>query len=762
MLKLDCFIRFKVLIFIALVLFENFSFAQNTRWEDYFSYFDISKIEIIGDELYSATEGGLFSYNINNNEISKISKVNGLSGVVVTGFSYNDDYQTFLIGYEGGMFDVFTPDGISLNVDLIIDNDFQGNKSIKHISNSGDYAVLSMDFGVLYFNIPRKEVSETIYFRQLGSYIKVKESIIYGDEIYAITSEGIYSKNIDFMLPNFSEWSHDFSGVSFDNICEFNGQLLASSGNTIWIKSDVASSWQVFGTQSNLKDLVSENGFLSVVSLNSVTVYDENLNLVHTNTFGNELNTGVYISNTIYAGTSLYGLIDENNNQYAPDGPYKNKSFTVNTIDDKIWISSGGVSSFTVDDNTDYGYYYYDGLKWNHISSSFLNGANNIMDVIPNPNNLDEVYVICYDYGREGIIKVENQASIEVFNHLNSVISEPNHLVSGIFDDSGNLFVSERDNYLGGGAYGHAIIALNATGSFSKIDLNSKNISPSPRTAISKPIIDNKGFLYVAGPRDDGVIVLDYNKTPLNQSDDKLYLISTDENQGNLPSNNAVCVELDNSGDLWIGLVDGLRVLQNPRDAVTQESFATKRVVIEENGVGEELLREIQVNDIATDKANRKWIATENSGVFYVSPDGSEVYKNFTITNSPLPTNTIRDIAINHDKGIVYFATTKGTVSYKSDVSIEADDFSNVLVYPNPVRPNYSGNVIIRNLMDNATIKITNIVGDLVYEARSEGGVVEWNQQNLQGKKVASGIYIIFMTNFDGTKTSSKKIAIVR
>jgi hypothetical protein len=43
-------------------------------------------------------------------------------------------------------------------------------------------------------------------------------------------------------------------------------------------------------------------------------------------------------------------------------------------------------------------------------------------------------------------------------------------------------------------------------------------------------------------------------------------------------------------------------------------------------------------------------------------------------------------------------------------------------VYPNPVRPQYDGTVKIAGLINRANVKITDIAGNLVYEAISEGG----------------------------------------
>jgi hypothetical protein len=76
-------------------------------------------------------------------------------------------------------------------------------------------------------------------------------------------------------------------------------------------------------------------------------------------------------------------------------------------------------------------------------------------------------------------------------------------------------------------------------------------------------------------------------------------------------------------------------------------------------------------------------------------------------------------------------------------------------VYPNPVRPQYDGTVKIAGLINRANVKITDIAGNLVYEAISEGGTMEWDTTALviQG---GLGVYD-FISAQDGVETKVKK-----
>jgi hypothetical protein len=155
-------------------------------------------------------------------------------------------------------------------------------------------------------------------------------------------------------------------------------------------------------------------------------------------------------------------------------------------------------------------------------------------------------------------------------------------------------------------------------------------------------------------------------------------------------------------------------------------------------------------------------IGTFDSGVFYISSDGQKTYAIFNKDNSPLPSNTIIDIEINEKTGEVFFATENGLVSYNGIPTKGREDFESVVVYPNPVRPEFNGNVIITGLMDKANVKITDIEGNLVHEAISEGGTIEWDTRVFGKKKVASGVYMVLLSSDDGVLTKVKKVMVVR
>ena len=247
-----------------------------------------------------------------------------------------------------------------------------------------------------------------------------------------------------------------------------------------------------------------------------------------------------------------------------------------------------------------------------------------------------------------------------------------------------------------------------------------------------------------------------------NESSNTFKKITFGADQGNLPIQDVRAVAVDTKNQLWIGTTKGLRVLSNVNNFQTESQLTTESIIILEDNLAQELLYEQFITDIEVDGANNKWIATADAGVFMVSPNGQETKYHFTTDNSPLPSNVINDISINSSTGEVFIATSKGLISFKGIATSASENLSNVYVYPNPVRPEYQGTVKINGLLNKANVKITDVAGNLVYEATSEGGTLEWDTTAFGKYRVASGVYMIFISAQDGGETKVKKVMIIR
>ncbi|NVK83332.1 MAG: T9SS type A sorting domain-containing protein, partial [Cytophagia bacterium] len=160
------------------------------------------------------------------------------------------------------------------------------------------------------------------------------------------------------------------------------------------------------------------------------------------------------------------------------------------------------------------------------------------------------------------------------------------------------------------------------------------------------------------------------------------------------------------------------------------------------------------------DPANRKWFGTRSNGLWLFSETGEELIHHFTIDNSPLPSNHILSIAIEPKSGELLITTDKGAISFRSDSTEGTDRHENVKVYPNPVAPDFNGQIVIEGLVNNAQLKVTDISGKLVKEIRANGSTAIWNGRDLNNSRVKSGVYLVFSSSQDGLETYVAKIVV--
>jgi hypothetical protein len=217
-------------------------------------------------------------------------------------------------------------------------------------------------------------------------------------------------------------------------------------------------------------------------------------------------------------------------------------------------------------------------------------------------------------------------------------------------------------------------------------------------------------------------------------------------------------------GNIWVGTDKGIVVYYSPSRVFDDDHFYGQQIIVPRNdgtGLADILLGTEKVTAIAVDGANRKWIGTAKSGIYLVSEDGLEEVHHFTEENSPLLSNNITDIAINGENGIVYIGTDRGLISYKSTAIKGRNDFRGVYVYPNPVRHDYRGEIVITGLVGNVNVKITDITGNIVFETTALGGQAIWDGRNFSGDRVRTGVYMIFCTDEDGTQTHITKLLVI-
>ena len=262
--------------------------------------------------------------------------------------------------------------------------------------------------------------------------------------------------------------------------------------------------------------------------------------------------------------------------------------------------------------------------------------------------------------------------------------------------------------------------------------------------------------------RGHGLFIFNHFGTLDNLDDDFAKQIIVKTQEGEVYNDIFAMVE-DKSQYVWLGTDNGIIVYYEPKNIYNenQRGFYGSKIIIDINGKLEYLMEGKKVTALALDGSNRKWIGTEQSGIFLMSEDGTEQILHFNTENSPLPSDKIKSISVDNTSGEVFIATSSGLMSYRSEATEGNEFFDKVYAFPNPVKPDYYGPIAIKGLIENTTVKITDIAGNLVNEMMSLGGQAIWDGKNLNGERVKTGIYLVFLSANEGESTQVTKILFI-
>ena len=273
-------------------------------------------------------------------------------------------------------------------------------------------------------------------------------------------------------------------------------------------------------------------------------------------------------------------------------------------------------------------------------------------------------------------------------------------------------------------------------------------------------MVDSRNYKWIVLPRDNKLLVYDDNKTISNPNDDRIASVNLNA-MANIETSSVNCVVEDKDGEIWIGCNLGIKVIYNPSTAFKSTLYA-QNVLIKQINYVQNLFEFEEVTCIAVDDANRKWVGTAKSGVFLISENGDTQLLHFTEDNSPLFSNKIHNITINRETGEVFIATANGLISYMGTATAGREDYSEVTVFPNPVRETYHGVITVRGLMDKSFCKIADAAGNLVWQGYANGGELSWDGKDFYGKRPSTGVYFVFSSDTTGKMKNVAKILFIR
>lgn len=773
----------KYLLFIAFILLTIFKVDSQPsigEWTDYQSYAHAKNVVDTGEKIYCVTEGGLFSYNKSDNSIQKMSGINGLSDAGVERLAYSKENKLLLVAYENANVDLIFDTKI-FNLSDIKRKQIPADKKINNVLFVGNLAYLSCGFGIVVINLERKEIKDTYFIGQDGAYVNVQDMATDGTFLYAATTTGIFrALASEPNLQNYNNWSRitniPNAGKKFSKIKYFKGKIFANYTPDEWAQDEMyeltEDNWVRFLPRVNyVSDVTISGNYLVFSSREEVFVYDDKLELVkyvyqYSFSGKEEKPIGTMCAvlddqNVLWIADQKYGLIKigSQTEKIIPDGPNDNKIFSLTMNGNDLWITPGGKSNAWGNLYSQPQFQLNREGKWSVFDRNvfpILNDLRDMVCVVADPKDPDHVFAGSWG---GGVLEFRNGNFEKQYNNFNSSLqtqlpgqpNDPYVRIGGMdFDSDGNLWITNS-------GVANVLSVFQTDGQWEPYELS----GIANNTFIGKVLVTNDDDKWVILGRGQYMYALNSDNSQSKMQKVTAYFTNAKEElYTDMSDVNAIAE--DQNGELWLGTSSGVAVFTNPQRIWEDATmFATRPGLDLNDGIFHPLLEKESITAIAIDGANRKWIGTKTSGVFLISENGDTELEHFNSENSPLPTNEITDIAINQKTGEVFIGTTVGLISYMGEATAGNEEFADVYVYPNPVRETYDGPIVVKGLVEDTDLRITDISGNLVHKTNSLGGQAIWDGKNLNGNRCKTGVYLVFMSDASGNKTMVTKLLFI-
>ncbi|MDB4303162.1 hypothetical protein N9934_00030 [Desulfosarcina sp.] len=773
-----------IILFLLIITFGYNLNAQEIgigEWRDHLPYRTGVSVAPGDNKVYCAAEQSLFYYIPEDNSVNKLSRVQGLSDIGIAKIGYTKEYKTLVIAYSNTNIDLIKGNAIINKSDILNSSAITPEESvINNLMFIDKYAYLSCGFGIVVLDVQKEEITDTYYIGPNGSHLQVFDLTVNDTSFFAATEEGIYhARKDDPNLAYFGAWTKDETvphpDEAYNHIAINAGVIYVNkfmpgwAGDTIIYFQD--NEWkynnEIFlGSDVYSLDVYNDLLYISYSSLIKMINPDATQNGViwsyyQTSPRPREI---IFYNAEMWIADNQNGLVRRSNdaayNFIYPNGPYSSDVYSMSSQGGEVWVAPGGkdlswqnlwkpAQLFIMNDGF-----------WNTLDNS--SGTNPSMDTIRdiitveiNPQNTKQVFAGTW---YKGLIEVVENTVKNVYDANNSSLQNIGSAcrVGGVkFDASGNLWATNSNV--------NDILSVRMNdgtdlGKWRSFYLGSSTVGKEA----GELVIDQIGQKWIIMRPTQYITVFNDNATPDDPSDDfPAKQLSSASGNGAIPGSGVFSLAVDNDGEIWVGTDEGLAVFYSPENVYENYNFDAQRILIPRNdgtGLADILLEFEVITAIAVDGANNKWVGTENSGVYMFSPDGLTEIQHFTMDNSPLLSNSITSITINNKNGEVFFGTANGVISYKSTATEGGTTNEDVYAYPNPVRPGYSGPIAIKGLVNDADFKITDINGSLVYSGTAEGGQAIWDGKTFNGRIVQTGVYMVFVTDKEGSETLVTKI----
>ncbi|MCM1076999.1 MAG: hypothetical protein NC411_06530 [Bacteroides sp.] len=804
------------LFLLALIPFALQAQLATGSWRIYPAFGIPDRLIDTPEIVYLATSGSLHSYDKVNDETRVYTPGTDLGGNRVKDIYYNFDSRYLLVAYEDANIDILPDNGERINLPDVRDANVNLIKEINDVKFDDGCIYVATSFGLVVYDESRWEVKESgIFEYPVLNIAFTPENLLlvtypaqWDYRLMTSPKTERHNRADKFtMLNQFPSRPYDLvaleSGdvdgthyaVRASNKKVYHLSIAANNRSASIIDTGIAGASLIFpanddvyvmdetkihritapwkeveshtiptplaghaiSTNSDLKSLwaadINGLGQYRLEDDGTLTVTRDKYRPADATTFSDIShiiplpdNRGFMISN--------HGM---NANLAVGNGDFYDLEFSGNRMEDGVITNIEATENITFSFNTS-----------NYVRPTYGDRIFSPTSLLEDPDDSSIHYV---GSGNEGLYVIKDGRQIGKFDNSNSPMHPQGtwaiRVTSLQLDPKGNLLVGVYTE----NAAKSPLIVLPA---------DKRRKDPSTITSDDWVALDMGGHIklrdnvfhqckkvpvifMIDAQYKSGFSALHYGSSLTDTSDDTPLVISTltDQDGKIFSPDYLLCFAEDSRGRVWIGTTQGIMEISNPTKVFSTD-FNINRLKVPRNdgtNLADYLLESETIYAIAVDAADRKWIATAESGVYLVSENGDEILANFNTTNSPLATNCITDVYVDPNSNSVFFSTLNGLYEYSATASPARPDYSDVIAYPNPVTPDYTGLITIRGLMDSSLVKIMDSGMHLVYQTKSEGGLATWDGCTLSGARVKSGVYYVLASVSSETDSQGDVVA---
>ncbi|MCL2132702.1 MAG: T9SS type A sorting domain-containing protein, partial [Lentimicrobiaceae bacterium] len=736
--------------------------------------------------LYYAVKNAVAMIDLRDNSLQVLDKNAGLSDVGIRCLGSSPASKMLVICYDNSNVDLY--DGRTVfNVPDIYNKQITGNKAVNKVFCDDKYAYLASGIGIFVVDLKKKVIKETWTFKKENQMYEVNDVVILNDTVYAATDYGIfYAKRSHTFINNFANWEqitniNTPNNSLFKQFAVLDNTLYVLKNDTVEIQTDTAT---IYKEKSAI--YVKDNNLWRTADI-EIKDDSPDFSCRFIRTSSDRFILGIHGEIQCYQWNPAHSKLEREKTFYWCWGPITalsasdGKTYIIEMAGLRWGITEGGAylvnipgpaqdpatamdwkkSKLAVVHNTTDSWT----PTWQTANVSILRGEEDwssvdrypefdyirdFIDVCIAPYDTSIVYAASY---LQGLFEIRNDTVYKVYDYTNSTLglttSGGSQVVGIAFDGYNNLWIANRVDT-------EPLSVMNRNGEW-----QSFGIPFIGEIGIGAVFADSRDWIWVAydkerklaifnPDRSSGTIKSDYSRwKDLN--------LSLTEEEGAFTYIYTIAETKD--GAIWIGTDRGIKIYYSPSRLMNEPHVAPQSVPVKVIRNGDTLVELVlgseMVRCITADGGNRKWVGTENTGVFLLSPDGKTEIFHFTKDNSPLPSNTVHNITIDGETGDVYFGTSKGLVSFRYTATDGKEDYENLKIFPNPVRENFNGYISISGLKEDSEVKITDAFGKLVYRTVSNGGTAVWDGRRFDGQKASTGVYFVFVNDVE-TKQDKK------